>query len=100
MYCLVPIAPLGSISSCALPNCNASIPSNEVTVWANEADHKDSSRKIVKIADLRIGCIFLRTTRTHLGGELMKSQAENLSSVAVRNVSANVLNWARSYQIC
>ena len=83
MYCLVPTAPLGSISSCALANCNASMPSNDVTVWANEADHKDSSRNSVKIPDLCIGCIFLRTTRVHLGGEVAKSQAENFCPIEV-----------------
>src|SRR5271154_4510777 len=34
MYCLVPIAPLGSTLSSGLANCDASIPSNVVTVWA------------------------------------------------------------------
>src|SRR5690242_1298190 len=34
MYCLVPIAPLGSTSYCGLATCDASMPSKLVTVWA------------------------------------------------------------------
>src|SRR5258708_40200368 len=96
MYCLVPTAPFGSTSSCALVSCNASIPSNEVTVWANEAEPTDSSTKNVIIPGLAIDCIFLRTTTAHRGEEQRVSQPETPGLIGVCTGTTNSLNFART----
>src|SRR5579871_48894 len=90
MNCLVPTAPLGSTSSSGLANCEASIPSKLVTVWADSGKYKRPRSRTATATRFRF------VIPTSSGPLRMRSAAKGCESCRVANAA---LLYNR-YRVC